>query len=129
MAHRSRRAYRRAVDCVRLLFDRLPPMLRSLIVDALADRRDVTLVEREGRRARLGRDDVDVIVAAVAAPDDPQIALPLLWRWPRSRVVMIAQSGRHAVAYELVTRKLALPDVSRDTLVDAVCRTSPIEPD
>ncbi len=129
MARPGRGAYRVAVDCVRLLLGHLPPMLRSIIIDALADRRDVKVVGREGRPARLGRNDVDVVVTAAASPDDQQIALPLLWRWPKSRVVMIARSGRHAVTYELVPRKLALPDVSRDTLIDAVCRPPSVEPE
>ena len=129
MARPGRRAYLLAVNCVRLLLDRLPPMLRSIIADALADRRDVTVVGREGGLARLGRNDVDVVLTTAASPDDPQAALPLLWRWPRSRVVMIARSGRQAVIYQLVPHKQAIPDVSRDTLIDAVCRPPRVESD
>jgi len=94
-------------------------MMHSIIVEALADRTDVMLIRSDG----LDTDDgnVDVVLTPVPDPDDVAGLMDVLWRWPRSRVVAVAGSGRLAVIYELHPRKTVLGDLCPATLVDAVC--------
>jgi hypothetical protein len=104
----------------RVLLGTFSPMLESIIVDALSNRQDVSLGPA-APAAGAGRCDVDVVLTAAADPDNVDGVLDLLWRWPKSRIVVVARSGRDAVLYELAPRKLALGDLSATTLVEAVC--------
>lgn len=90
-------------------------MLQSLIVESLAGRAEVTLVDDGG--------GVDVLLMP-AADDGSVDYMTVLWRYPRSRVVLVAPSGQLAVMYELCPRREVLGDLCPATLVDAVCRVS-----
>jgi hypothetical protein len=120
MAPRDRCAYiRRIVKHV--LLSALSPMLKSIIVDALSDRRDVRLVSWDLADAAPGGGDIDVVLTASSDADRVDCITALLWRWPRSRVVVVANSGRDAVLWELVPRKSVLGDLCPQTLVNAIC--------
>ena len=95
-------------------------MLRSIIVDALSTRQDVTLTSDLAAATRNGR-QVDVVLTAAADPERLDSVSELLWRWPRSRVVVVATSGRDAVLWELAPQKVVLGDLCPATLVDAIC--------
>ena len=96
-------------------------MLQSIIVDTLSTRQDVTLVASDPLDASACGCDVDVVLMSAADPDRLDGVTDLLWRWPRSRVVVVASNGRDAVLWELAPRRVALGDLCPATLVDAVC--------
>ena len=96
-------------------------MLQSIIVDALSDRRDVRIVTWDLADAARSGGDIDVVLTAAADPDRVDCVNPLLWRWPRSRIVVVANSGRDAVLWELAPQKLVLGDPCPETLVNAIC--------
>ena len=89
-------------------------MMQSLIVESLAGCPDVTFVED-------GEVDVVLLPASDEASRD---YLQLLWRFPRSRVVVVAPSGDLAVMYELFPRKEVLGDLCPATLLDAIRRVN-----
>ena len=96
-------------------------MLQSIIVDTLSARDDVSLVTSDpGDASQHGR-DVDVVLTASADPERLEGVKDLLWRWPRSRVVVVATSGRAAVLWELAPQKSVLGDLCHATLVDVIC--------
>jgi hypothetical protein len=105
----------------RVLLTTCSPMLQSIIEEALSNRDDVSLIAAEPADAGAGRSAVDVVLAAAADPEHPEGVMDLLWRWPRSRVVVIATTGRDAVLYELAPRRQSLGDLSPATLVEAIC--------
>ena len=95
-------------------------MMRSLIIEALSQRADVTLVGTSlSQPPDSGR--IDVVVMPTSDPEDLDGLINLLWRWRTSRIVAVATSGRLAVTYEVSVRKLVLGDVCSETLVEAVC--------
>ena len=96
-------------------------MLQSIIVDALSTARDVRLVTWDLADVARTGGDVDVVLTAAPDPDRVEGVNPLLWRWPRSRVVVVASSGRDAVLWELAPRKVVLGDLCPETLLDAIC--------
>lgn len=93
-------------------------MLRSIIVDALSDRTDVELLA--GDATTDGH--VDVVLTGADDPHDVERAARLLCEWPKSRILLVASSGRQAVMYELYPRKLVLGDVSPSALVSVICQ-------
>src|SRR5713226_3661685 len=110
------------VKPVRLLLVEVPLMLRSIIVDALFNQPEVELLDGDVSRSPLAADDVDVVLVGAADPHDFEKASSLLAEWPKSRILVVASSGRDAVMYELHPRKLALGDVSPSGLVKMICQ-------
>jgi hypothetical protein len=105
-----------------VLLGALSPMLQSIVSDTLSTRDDVVLVKSDP--ADPTRPEVDVVLAAAADPESPENLerlLESLWRWPRSRVIVVTSAGRDAVLYELVPRRVALGHLSPATLIDAIC--------
>ena len=88
-------------------------MLQSLIVESLTGCPDVMFVE-----------DGDIDVVLMPASDDANDIMQVLWRFPRSRVVVVAPSGDLAIMYELFPRKVVLGDLCPATLIDAVRRVN-----
>ncbi len=119
MAPRPARAYSPGI-VKHVLLSAFTPMLQSIIVDALSSRPDVSLIAADQAHAA-GDAEIDVVLTAAPDPTQVDALMDLLWRWPRSRVVVVSTSGRTAVLYELVPRKQTLGDLCPATLVDAVC--------
>ena len=114
---------------MRVLLDEIPPLLRSIIADALCDRPDVELISADLSDPTLDGTDVDVVLTGAADPHDLQRAAWLFSKWPNSRILLVAGSGRDAVMYELYPRKLVLGDVSPRALANVICqgfRASPM---
>jgi hypothetical protein len=127
MARRPRDAHIRRVSAIRVLLDDIPPLLRGIIVDALADRAEVELLAAESF-VRSPGEHIDVILVGVTDPTDLRRAECLLSEWPRARVLLVARSGRHAVMYELYPHSTVLGDLSPSTLVTAICHGSLTQP-
>lgn len=106
----SRRAPYPPPHVKRVLLGNFSPMMQSLIVESLAGCPDVTFVEGG---------DIDVVLLP-AADDGSVDYMQMLWRFPRSRVVLVAPSGQLAVMYELFPRRVVLGDLCPATLVDAI---------
>jgi len=104
-----------------VLLTAFSPMLHSIIVDALSARCDVTVVAPDEIAAAGDDRPVDVVLLPASDPDQLDAVKDLLWRWPRSRIVAVASSGRDAVLWELAPRKVPLGDLRPSTLVDIVC--------
>jgi DNA-binding transcriptional LysR family regulator len=106
----------------RVLIGAFSPMMQSIITAVLSHRPDVTLIEGgQVLTTDLENGQVDVVLTVASDPEDVQHMMELLWRWPRCRVVAVANSGRTAVVYELFPRKRVLGDLSPVTLVKAIC--------
>ena len=98
------------------------PMMCSIITEALSHCADLAVVsETQILAFDPACRHVDVVLTPVRDPEDARNVVELLWRWPRSRVVAVAPSGRTAVVYELFPRKRVVGDLSPNALVDAVC--------
>jgi hypothetical protein len=104
-----------------VLLTAFSPMLHSIIVDALSDRDDVTLLTPEVAQAGANDCAVDVVLTLAPDPANADGIVDLLWRWPKSRIVVVSTSGREAVLYELAPQKHALGNICPATLVEAVC--------
>jgi hypothetical protein len=100
----------------RVLLGKFSPMMQSLIVESLAGCPDVTFVEGG---------EIDVLLMP-AADDGSVDYMQVLWRHPRSRVVLVAPSGERAVMYELFPRRVVLGDLGPATLADAIRRVEPL---
>jgi hypothetical protein len=104
---------------IRILLGNFTPMVRGLIVDALASRSDLSFID-----AATEAEPADVDVVLMPAPEgggDAEVAA-LLRRRPHSRIVVIAASGRMATVYELCPQIAVVSDLSPASLAQAVYR-------
>jgi hypothetical protein len=109
------------VSRIRIAVLDLPPKLREIIEDAVAEERDMELVTTELQTAAdLMRLNIDVAIVGTRDPDDTAQATNLLFTAPRVRVLMIATSGRMAALYELHPRRLRLGEASAPELMRAI---------
>jgi len=97
-------------------------MLRSLITDALSTEGGVTLAAIATRDLATwsAAPAPDVVFVTTSDPHRSEVMGRLLWQWPRSRVVAVAQSGRDGALWELAPQKTPLGELCPATLVDIV---------
>lgn len=119
MARERLRPYARTVKRVRVLIREIPPMLHSLVVEALGGQSDVELLHDDDSNAPELR-DVDVLLIGASDPNDLEHARALLSQWPRTRILVVSSSGRDAVMYEWYPQKLVLGDVAPRTLLNVI---------
>jgi hypothetical protein len=105
-----------------VLVGEFSPMMQSIVAEALANRSDVQLLRPDRAGGELAGCTIDVVLTPVADDGDLAPVMDLLWRWPKSRVIAIAGSGRRAIVYELQPRQTILGDLSPRTLADAICK-------
>ena len=98
----------------------MPPFLQSVIVEALSQFPDVHVLTGDSYGRLSGDQKIDVVLTGAADPDDFTNASDLLARWPRSRILLVSSSGRHAAMYQLYPRKLTLGDLSTRALANAI---------
>ena len=103
---------------MRVLVIDMPEILRGIIEDAIASEPDMQLVRPRWRMAAGG--EPDVVIVGTPRAEDVDGAEAMLARWPRSRVLMVATSGRHTVMYELRPSRTELGELSPADLVAAV---------
>jgi DNA-binding NarL/FixJ family response regulator len=105
------------------------PRLREIVAAAVAREADLEIVSTRssGTNADLEQLAIDVVIAGTQNPDDCLAPAELLAVLPRSRILMVAGSGRRAVVYKLRPEKLSLGDISTESLVNAI-RGSATEP-
>ncbi len=119
MAFCRRRVYRVAI-VKHVLVAAVPPMLQSLLVETLVGCDDVHVIVGDGAGAAADTAAVDVVVTVAPDLDHCEPLMELLWRWPRSRVVVVATGGRRAAVYQLIPQQRILSDVSPQTLLDTI---------
>lgn len=95
-------------------------MLQSVLLEALSGCDDV-VVTVGGLDVAPRAGEVDVVLTAAPDPGNVEPLMDWLWRWPKSRIIVIATGGRQAAMYELFPRKRILGELCPQTLVDAVC--------
>ena len=105
-----------------VLVNAAPPMLHSVLVETLSRCADIRVIDPVDAGVALDRGEVDVVLTAASDPDSWQPVLELLWRCPRSRVVVVAAGGRRAAVYELIPRQSMLGDLCPRTLMEAILR-------
>jgi DNA-binding NarL/FixJ family response regulator len=109
---------------IRVLLANMPPMLRDIIEDAVLNEPDVeivgTLESHELLLPALAHVDTDVLILTRGPAYEPAMAEELWARWPRIKVLEIAQGGRSAVLHALHPHRVALGDVSPQGLVAAI---------
>jgi DNA-binding NarL/FixJ family response regulator len=103
---------------IRVVLAHMPPMLRDIIHGAVMNERDVEIVgaieEEEPFLPALASIATDVLILGRVPPDDLGLAKQVWEKWPRIRVLTIAQGGRSAVLH------VATGDVSPQGLVAAI---------
>jgi DNA-binding NarL/FixJ family response regulator len=113
----------RELKRVRVLLAEMPPMLQDIVADAVTGEPRVQVIgrlrPRESLSAALDRVHADVVIAAARHPD-LAVAETVWSRWPRVKVLLIADRGRKAVLYVLRPDEVVLTDVSPKALAAAI---------
>ncbi|HYU93110.1 MAG TPA: hypothetical protein VEN95_06505, partial [Actinomycetota bacterium] len=94
----------------------MPPMLRDIVQDAVMNELDMEVVDTLGDQEPfltvLENVRTDVLILGAGVPDDFAIADEVWAKWPRIKILMIAQGGRSAVLHVLRPHRVVLGDVS-----------------
>jgi hypothetical protein len=96
------------------------PRLRDILIDAVAREPDISVIEGDTSDANLSRVHPDVAVCGSDSALDGLRPESLLRILPGCRVLMVEHSGRRAVLFELRPTRVALREVSMDSVVDAI---------
>ena len=104
---------------IRVAVGEMPRLLRDIILSSLSPHADLEVVEAEplGPPAR---DAVEVLLVGSEGAELEARHERLLRRRPRLRILAIDSGGREAAIYELRTHRVALNEVSTDSLADAI---------
>ncbi len=102
----------------------MPPLLHDIVRDIVAKQPDMELLgnigDREVSFRSLEETAIDVVIVGAPQPDDSGYARELLQASSPTRVLVIANSGRSAVMYEMRPQEVALGEVSPEDLVAAI---------
>src|SRR5687767_5610287 len=102
----------------------MPPLLRDIVRNALDSHPDITVVGESphgaGLHRTLAQTQPDVVVVGTVEPDGFAMPRHILATYPQTRVLMLADTGRSAVMYELIPHRTPLGEVSPQALVDAI---------
>jgi DNA-binding NarL/FixJ family response regulator len=102
----------------------MPPLLHDIVRDTIANQTDMQLVGDlsvgDSVVDTLKNREIDVAIVGAREPDDATRTDELFLSSPRSKVLVIATSGRSAVMYQLRPHKRPLGDVSPQSLLDAI---------
>jgi DNA-binding NarL/FixJ family response regulator len=114
------------VKQIRVFLAGMPPLLHDIVRDTLTNQTDMQLVgdltAGDSVVDTLKNCEIDVAIVGAREPEDATRADELLLSAPRSKVLVIATSGRSAVMYQLRPHKKPLGDVSPQSLLDAIRR-------
>src|SRR6476660_986613 len=99
---------------MRILVIDMPEIMRRIIEDTIASEPDLQLLEARPHA------EADVVIVGTPKSEEPDAAEAVLAQWPRSRVLMVAASGRHTVMYELRPFRTELGELSPADLVAAI---------
>jgi DNA-binding NarL/FixJ family response regulator len=109
---------------IRVFLGRMPPLLHDIVKDILTDQPDLQLIgdlsAGDGVVDALNSDEIDVMIAGAFQPDDPAPASEVFLSSPRTKVLVIATSGRNAVMHQLQPHQRQLGEVSPQSLLEAI---------
>jgi hypothetical protein len=110
-----------ALKQIRILFGKMPRMLREIVEDAVRSQPDMKLIDSgDGNdfSTAIEREHADVLIVAEKAVDDPVSYEQLLLEKPRLKVLVVSRDGREAHLLEF--RQMPVAEVSPQGLVDAI---------
>lgn len=96
-----------------------PPMLRSVLASLLAAAPEIAVID-----SAAPPDTADVVVLSQADPENETVPLSMLYRSPRSRVLVLGTDARRATLFELRPHRAVLGELSRESLLAAVRGTA-----
>ena len=106
---------------ITVLLGEMPQTLRAILEHALGGQRDMHVVhEPVASPAAACPAEPDVVIVGGAHADDNAAMPSLLRRWPRARLLMVTESGRRSVLYELRPHPTEMGQLSPEELVAAV---------
>ena len=99
-------------------------MMREIVQSTIASEADMTVVgvvESDDTLAdAVERTDADVVILALASPDEIPAYDALLYRHPRLHLLAMVDDARGALLSELRPHRASVGDVSPAGLVDAI---------
>jgi len=109
------------VSTIRVALVSMRPKLRDILTDVVAREQDMELIHCQiGSDADLAAAQPNVLVCEIGNPLDGRLPARLLRAVPRSRVLVIADTGDRAALYELRPTRKVLQDVSIEQVIDAI---------
>ena len=101
------------MEPIRVAISDLPGVLHDIIASTVTAAADMVLVDGTS-------DGLDVLIELHDADSELEDVPELLVRNTRSRVVSVGEHGRESVLWELWPRRVPLPELSPDELLDAI---------
>src|SRR4051812_44189710 len=100
----------------------MPPMLRDIVIAAVATEPDIEVIIARGDADQWPRVSMasDVVITGTREPDDLALAPRALGSQAGRTVLAIAINGRTATMWQLKPYRVALGDVSPQSLVAAI---------
>jgi hypothetical protein len=106
---------------MRVLVQNMPRLLHDIVADVICRQPDMEIVDAALLAVPpLARNEPDVAVVGTVEPENAGEPIDLLLRWPRSRVVAVSISGRHAVMYALRPHRIQLGEMSPTRLAEVI---------
>jgi hypothetical protein len=109
------------MNMIRIALLQMKPRLRDILIDAVVREPDMELMPRAfALAAKPAAADLIVLVREVPDPLDAELPRHLLGAPPRTRVLLIADSGEQGAIYELRPMRRVLPNLSVSEVLDAI---------
>jgi hypothetical protein len=110
-----------ALRTIRVALLAMKPRLRDILSDAVAGQRDMEIIHRPlGLDRALLSAAPDALVLETVDPLDDEIPASLLRALPRSRVLLVCDTGDRAAVYELRASRRVLSNVSMSEVIDTI---------
>ena len=99
----------------------MPQLVHEVLGHAIDRQADMELMAESSGPARFVNSTApDVVVVGTAGAGQAEQATRLLWRWPRSHVLMLAVDGHQAALYHLNPERTELGELSPDDVVSSI---------
>jgi DNA-binding NarL/FixJ family response regulator len=112
------------LECIRIVFAEMPPLLADIIRQAVAGEPDMAIVgecrDCSALREMLVAEGCEVVMVGTSDPDALALPRQLLDAAPRMKVLMLETRGSRAVMHELRPYRRSLGDMSAGRLVEAI---------
>ena len=109
---------------IRTVMIAIPPILRDIVVELMVQRVTLEIVgefdahdELSERLQRLGP---DLVLISLRGGGGDDIGAELAKLLPSARIIVFASDARDAFLYRAQRQRTALPDISPQTLIDAI---------
>jgi DNA-binding NarL/FixJ family response regulator len=109
---------------IRILLADMPRLLLELVDAIISAEPDMLIVGEHFTDAELPgaatRTDADIVIAGEGDTPRAEQWISLLYQCPQLKVLVLEQTGRTALLYELRPHRTSLGEVSRSGLLDAI---------